>query len=324
MMTLTWKSYGAVDGNPNNPENWSPEGVPTAHTNVVFSWGEVKLDPNTPWTAHSVTLAGGSTVTFSTTPHVINTVDIEGGGRLYLTAPTGDLRTHTINIANGGSITSAVPVDTHALYINGGGRFEAQNGFTAHFVNVDGGSSGWVYGEIYITCPPEVAPGSTWNEHHGCNCYARGTMVLMHDNTEKAIELIRAGDVIHGGHVVNWLGMSNRKAKFVKISKGTLGATRDLVVTEDHLILIVDVLYPARMLTYMLGIDYCDYDSEYYHLQTARHNMLIANGVKSETYFDVDGNNDLSTVSGERLNKRFDRSEAFGTIIAPMNHALAA
>lgn len=345
MTTLTWKAfYGSVDTNPMNPKNWDPEGVPNSSTTVVFPGGNITLDPNVHWSAKEIDLTGGARIAFATVPHVSGDVNVENGSAVFVTAPDGTFRAQSINVDNGSQMISARPVkahqvnvnhgsnftsqsgiDVHHVEIDGGSEFDAHNGIIAHSVSVGHGSHGKAYGEIHLgSCPYVDNNGSSWNEFPGCNCYASGTMILMHDDTEKAIELIRAGDVIKGGHVVNWLGMSNRDAKFVKISKGTLGATRDLIVTEDHLIVIVDVLYPARMLTYMQGVEYVEHYGEYYHLQTAQHNMVYANGVKSETYFDVDGNNDLTTVSGERLNKRFDRKEAFATIIAPMNHALAA
>lgn len=325
MTTLTWKAfYGSVDTNPMNPKNWDPEGVPNSSTTVVFPGGNITLDPNVHWSAKEIDLTGGARIAFATVPHVSGDFNVDGGAAAFITSPDGTLKALNVNVNGGSELISARPVKAHQVNIIGGSEFTAQNGIDVHSVNVEGGSRGKAYGDIHLDSDPNVQLGSSWNEFPGCNCYARGTMILMHDDTEKAIELIRAGDVIKGGHVVNWLGMSNRDAKFVKISKGTLGATRDLIVTEDHLIVIVDVLYPARMLTYMRGVDYVDHHGEYYHFQTAQHNMVYANGVKSETYFDVDGNNDLTTVSGERLNKRFDRKEAFATIIAPMNHALAA
>lgn len=304
MTTLTWTG-SANDGNPNNPDNWYPQGIPNTYTAVVFPWGDIKIEPGYSWSASSITVTGGAQVAFASIPHVSGSFTVQSGGAAYITALSGLIDVTTLIVNGGARFISAVFVEAVSLAITSGSEFIAQNGLiVTTCVEVWGGSRGEAYGNISIGHPVDVQPGSSWNTAPRQNCYARGTRILMHDGTEMAIEAITAGDRVHGGHIVNWVGMSSRPAKFVNI--------RGLIVTEDHLVVQGDALYQAKVIP---GAVPSDYSGDYFHIQCAYHVLVIANGVESESFLDTDGYDDLQTVSGKRLERRFSRRDAFAAIV---------
>lgn len=304
MTTLTWTGF-ASNGNPNDPKNWHPQEKPTINTPVVFPWGTINLDPGHSWVAASVTLMGGARVGFASLPYVSGEFTVESGAAAFITAASGSLDVTTLTVNGGSEFISALPVMAVSVSITAGSRFIAQNGLeVATSVTVWGGSHGKAYGSVVMGHEPGVQLGSSWDCDSQQNCYAAGTMILMDDGTEHSIETIRVGDKIHGGHAVNWVGHSSRKADFVKIGS--------LIVTDKHLIFQGDVLYQARVIPGAVPVNYT---GPYYHIQCSRHVPVIANGIVSESFLDTDGYTDLETLSGERLPRRFSRSDAFATIV---------
>lgn len=319
MTTLTWTGQGKTDANPNDPNNWWPAKAPTANDDVVFPWGTEQLDPNIKWVAHNITIAGGSSVTFSSVPTITGNLYVTGGGKLYVTAVAGKLIVTTLTVDNGASIISARAIDAISIDLQGGGSFVAQNGIdVATTVTVGNGSRGDVWGPVVIDGVSggnnaHVDLGSSFTCHGGGTaCYAPGTMILT-DEGEVAIENIVAGSKTHEGHEILWVGRGNNLVDWVDFNKNG----RKLTVTSDHLMVHEDLLYPAKSLISLDGVEHSDHTGqEYFHLQCAQHVSIIANGYESESFFDVDGRNDLETVSGTRLNKRFDRRQSFLPIIA--------
>lgn len=304
MNTLTWTG-SARDGNPNNPNNWQPQERPNANTNVVFPWGTIQIEPGYSWAAHSVTLTGGSQVAFASIPYVSGSFTVQSGAKAFITALDGKLDVTSLIIQGGSELISARMVVAVSLSITSGSSFTAQNGLdVSTCVEVQGGSHGHAYGNVQLGHKPDVQLGSSWDCDTQQNCYAKGTLILMDDGTQKEIQDIRAGDKINGGHVVNWVGVSNKPADFVRIG--------DLIVTDKHLIYREGFLFQACVIP---GAVKSDYTGEYYHIQCNVHVPVIANGIPSESFLDTDGYTDLETLSGERLQRRFSRHDAFAEIV---------
>lgn len=304
MTTLTWTGF-AQDGNPNNPKNWNPEGIPNVNTAVIFPYGKIEIKPDYTWSAASIVCEGGSQVGFASLPYVSGSFTVQSGAAAFITAPSGTLDVTSLIVLGGSKFISALAVSAVSLSVTSGSSFIAQHGLdVATTVAIWGGSHGEAYGDVKLGHEPEVQPGSSWNCDSQQNCYAKGTMILMHGSTVKAIEDIREGDMVFGGRVVNWVGVSHKPAKFVEVD--------GLTVTDKHLIYWAGFLYQARVIP---GVVASDYSGPYYHLQCEKHVPIYANGIVSESFLDVDGYDDMETLSGKRLEKRFTRNDAFAPIV---------
>jgi hypothetical protein len=143
-------------------------------------------------------------------------------------------------------------------------------------------------------------------------CYGAGTLIETAQG-ERAVETIRVGDSVvtlqdgvRAPSEVIWVGRQRIRPAWakrpqdvspVRIRKDALAESvphRDLVVTPEHCMLIDGRLVPARMLVNGRSIVVEERLGRYdvYHIETARHSILLANGAPAESYLDA-GNRDL-------------------------------
>lgn len=144
-------------------------------------------------------------------------------------------------------------------------------------------------------------------------CFVAGT-VFDTPNGPKAVETLAHGDLVttmdHGAQAVAWIYAVTWSAADVvataalapvRISKGALGAglpRRDLLVSQQHRIMVrgaialrmfdcVEVLVAAKHLTVLPGVrlDKPARDVTYYHVMTAQHDVLFAEGTPTESLF---------------------------------------
>ncbi|SHJ97430.1 Hint domain-containing protein [Halomonas caseinilytica] len=135
-------------------------------------------------------------------------------------------------------------------------------------------------------------------------CFAAGTMIATPDG-EVAVETLSIGDQVltaDGKTVsVKWIGHQSPGKRVsalnklpVRINEGALGSglpNRDLVVTEDHGMVIDGLVINAGALVNQDTIDYVPRhelpkDVTYYHIETEGHEVILANGAEAETYVD--------------------------------------
>jgi hypothetical protein len=133
-------------------------------------------------------------------------------------------------------------------------------------------------------------------------CFAAGTHILT-ERGEVAVEDLVAGDRVRtrsGVEPVRWIGRRrvdalrhNRPDKVypIRIRRGALAETvphRDLLVSPGHAIFIDGVLVPAWLLVNGATIvqDRSRPAIEYFHIELARHEILLAEGVSAESYLD--------------------------------------
>jgi len=160
-----------------------------------------------------------------------------------------------------------------------------------------------VPGMEYTLIKADIDPGEFRYADYKCVCFARGTMVRMANGTEKLIEAIREGDMVltqdHGAQPVRWIGGRTARAfghlAPVVISKGALGNHSDLIVSQQHRMLLSDwraevmlgsqeVLVKAKDLvngdtiyTRQGGV------VEYFHILFDSHEIIFAEGIPSES-----------------------------------------
>lgn len=135
-------------------------------------------------------------------------------------------------------------------------------------------------------------------------CFAAGTLISTPDGT-KAVETLEIGDLVmtaDGREVsVKWIGrqtvhkfMSSVHRQPVLVRKNALGAgkpNRDLVLTASHALIIDGLAINAGALVNNTTIDYVPTkdlapEAIYYHVETAEHDVIMANGTEAETYVD--------------------------------------
>lgn len=144
--------------------------------------------------------------------------------------------------------------------------------------------------------------------YNGQICYLAGTMILTPEG-ERAIETLEAGDqvtvyengvtrtetILRVGHAHATTGTTRHadvNAIPVRVRAGALAdgiPSRDLLVTPEHCMMLENSFIPVRMLVNGMTIVYdrsiTEYD--YYHVETARHSVLVANGALSESFLDA-------------------------------------
>ncbi len=148
--------------------------------------------------------------------------------------------------------------------------------------------------------------------HGGTNittplCFCRGTLILC-ERGEVAVEDLEVGDRVRtlSGSLerVIWIGMgrdlvtrANRLARPVIVRRGALADNvpkRDLYLTHGHALYldsaIGGVLIPVENLINHHSIlwDERAQAVEYYHIELANHDVLLAEGAPAESYYDAE------------------------------------
>jgi Hint domain len=134
-------------------------------------------------------------------------------------------------------------------------------------------------------------------------CFREGTRIATPDG-EVPVEALKVGDCVRlarGGEArIEWLGHRRINCARhprpeavwpVRIAAGTFGERlpcRDLWLSPNHAVLIDDVLVPVKHLIDGEWIVQVPMESvEYWHVELARHDVLLAGGLPSESYLDT-------------------------------------
>jgi hypothetical protein len=144
-----------------------------------------------------------------------------------------------------------------------------------------------------------------WNLSTGAAtayCFTEGTMIATPEG-ETAVETLKPGDLVltASGETkpVRWLGRSIRMAPFcnplvtapIRIRKEALGEgapARDLRLSPCHAIFIQGMLIQASALVNGTSVirEAMPGRIAYYHVELERHDLLLAEGVASESFVD--------------------------------------
>lgn len=208
--------------------------------------------------------------------------------------------TNFIDVAN--TPTSDVSLSGNTLTVNegGGNTLTATLGGGTYYAKVisDGGSGS----DIFLS---------------NVVCYAAGTRIRTPDG-DVPVESLREDDLVvtvHGKKKttapVVWIGYrkvdlaAHPRPEFVapvRVKRGAFGSNlprRDLVMSPDHAVLVDGKLVICRMLINHATItqEFHARSVEYYHIELAKHAILLAEGLPAESYLDT-GNRAMFANAG--------------------------
>ncbi len=136
-------------------------------------------------------------------------------------------------------------------------------------------------------------------------CYCPGTRIATPDG-ETEIEQLVIGDLVMTvdgrAEPVRWIGRRSYAGRFlaanpkvhpIRFRKGSLGKglpRRDLLVSPEHAMFIDGMLIPARCLVNgsLIAVDSTRKAVDYVHIEFANHEVVLAEGVASESFVDDD------------------------------------
>lgn len=167
-------------------------------------------------------------------------------------------------------------------------------------------------------------------------CFTSGTFIAAAEG-DRLIDDLKLGDLIktrdHGLQPLRWIGRRTVLAKGknapILIKKGVLGEHDDLVVSQNHRMLIVaaaadlyfgtpEVLVAAKHLLANKGVSLQENGTvTYFHLLFDQHQIITANGAQSESFFP--GENALNALEHDvrqEVLALFPELAAFGTSTA--------
>ena len=206
-------------------------------------------------------------------------------------------------------VTDSWPGDTITINVPGEGNitytgitFYLADGVTRVFTPTDGRvlQEGTLVSTTFVNIQgPLNVPGDL-----GPPCFTPGTMIATPDG-ERRVEELKLGDLVltadHGAQPLMWIGRTSVAAEGklapVRFESGMFGLTRPLLVSPQHRMLIDDwrapylyghaeVLIAAHCLVNGKTVTRVEGGTvDYIHLLFSRHEIVFANGAKSESYF---------------------------------------
>lgn len=221
----------------------------------------------------------------------------------------------------GDTVTIELPDGTQITYT--GITFYVDDGGTQRefFTPTDGQvlQNGTLVGATGVSTEGPLAVGDL-----GPPCFTRGTLIATPDG-DVPIEELKRGDPVltldHGPQPLllvsrNMFPATGRNAP-VQIRKGALGNTRDLLVSQQHRMLIGDwraEMYFGVEQVLVAAKHLCNGDTifiqpgeevEYFHLLFDRHQIVWAAGIPSESYFPGHATNQADHETRAEIDRLF-------------------
>ena len=147
-------------------------------------------------------------------------------------------------------------------------------------------------------------------------CFVAGTRIAG-ERGEIAVEALAAGEhvqTLHGTQPAIWIGV--RRVDCLRhpnphnvwpiwIAAGAFGPgrpCRDLWLSPDHAVHLIDVLIPVKQLVNGISIAQVPLDAvTYYHVELPQHGVLFADGLPVESYLDTGNRRNFANGDGPML-----------------------
>jgi len=192
-------------------------------------------------------------------------------------------------------------------------------------------SSGSVISEL-----PQTSTGGVYNSY--AVCFLSGTLIATPTGLV-SVEDLRVGDEVFSYHTdgsssvdtLTWVGKAEafvrqnvyaKNADYpIRILKDAIAdgvPFKDLLITSEHCLFFDGKFIPARMLVNGLSIHYdtsfTSYD--YFHIETEKHSVIMADGMLTESYLDTGNRNAFLQegsvfVLGQQKTKTWENDAAF-------------
>lgn len=256
--------------------------MPTTYRDQFFTFDPASPPP------------GGTAVTVSS----FNLTDANDDN--LIDAPSGDT-------VNGQDVTNSWPGDTVTINVSGVGNV-TYTGTTFYLAD---GSRLFTPTDNQVLQPGTLVSTTFVNTSGPLNvgtlgppCFTAGTMIATPEG-KRAVEDLKAGDLVltvdHGPQPLVWVGsttvVSEGKLAPIRFEAGVFGLDRPLLVSPQHRMLVEDwqasylfglseALVPAHTLVNDDTVTRVEGgEIEYFHLLFKQHEIVIANGAKSESYY---------------------------------------
>lgn len=256
--------------------------MPTTYRDQFFTFDPASPPP------------GGTAVTVSS----FNLTDANDDN--LIDAPSGDT-------VNGQDVTNSWPGDTVTINVSGVGNV-TYTGTTFYLAD---GSRLFTPTDNQVLQPGTLVSTTFVNTSGPLNvgtlgppCFTAGTMIATPEG-KRAVEDLKAGDLVltvdHGPQPLVWVGsttvVAEGKLAPIRFEAGVFGLDRPLLVSPQHRMLVEDwqasylfglseALVPAHTLVNDDTVTRVEGgEIEYFHLLFKQHEIVIANGAKSESYY---------------------------------------
>jgi hypothetical protein len=147
-------------------------------------------------------------------------------------------------------------------------------------------------------------------------CFAEGTHIATPSRARR-VETLEIGETVcahfAGSASIEWIGRRHidcirhpepRQVWPVRVAAGAFGAglpRRTLFLSPNHAVYVNDVLIPVRLLLNGWSIFQAPVDRvTYYHIELARHDLLLSEGLPTESYLDTGDRSNFSN-GGETM-----------------------
>ncbi|OAG74761.1 adhesin/invasin tiba translocator [Gluconobacter japonicus] len=230
-----------------------------------------------------------------------------------------------LTLESGGTLTETILSSGGQIDLNG---LDYSQGESASFVSSGGGYY------LQVTSGADVVYSTRMQGDYSSNgvtlirdtdgstiaelgpvCFLGGSLIKTPAG-EVVVENLRAGDdviVVRDGveqsETVSWVGSKTAQVRnglhpdeagyAVRIRAGAVSENvphTDLLLTSEHCLYLDGVFIPVRMLVNGGSIAYATdiavYD--YYHVETANHDVVVANGLMTESYLDTGNRNSFA------------------------------
>ena len=276
-------------------------------------------------TASFATVSSGGTEDVFANGTAVSTT-VRSGGTEFVYSGAGPIST-TVNVGGSIDVSDLAYASSGSASVNTSDLLTVSVGGHLYLQQLAGG-----YADLQFQVAQDARSGTLVTAEAGAQCF-RGFTRILTDHGQIAVEDLHVGDLVRtvlGGTLrpIVWIGRREvhcarhprpRKVWPVRVAVGSFGPGRphrELFLSPDHAVYVADVLIPIRHLINGSTIVQMPMDVvAYYHVELPRHDVLLAEGLPSESFLDIrDGSNYANRPGPARLYPDFSARmwEAFG------------